>query len=416
MSWQTMPKPTGIPRDETDYESITTKVQLPFNGKVKDVCRMEMKMGEDDDKADDLRKIDAMYGGKFSDGTQIDGDLVVLKRYYREYAYKDCMHPKVRSLFERIGHRQRTTTWRRVRRTKITASQFCCVLAHSDIRKTWLHRFRSRYRNRETLTSDKLREEQPESNNGKHNPENTFKNMVLNHGVVNEAVAIKRAIELLNIPILHEIDENGKIDAVDFGLLEHPRYSCIAGSPDGVCIDGSLVEVKCPWSEKKQTSMKAGYVPDQYFMQMQILMDIMDLPRAYFINYCPPSITQKEKCCVSVVKRNRDLFKHFILPIAMHYHKSFMILLKQGFVEENMKKNENEKKELKKVSKSERDHENYVKEVTKAHPSFAIGSHVRQIYVDANKGKPGHVIHSYKIVENDKANGTDFNPIYYGCL
>ena len=66
---------------------------------------------------------------------------------------------------------------------------------------------------------------------------------------------------------------------IDFGLLAHPKIRYLAGSPDGVTPDGRLLEIKCP-------GRIAPAIPDYYFAQVQINMEVMDLDICDFVQYC----------------------------------------------------------------------------------------------------------------------------------
>lgn len=65
-----------------------------------------------------------------------------------------------------------------------------------------------------------------------------------------------------------------------FGCLWHKDYPWIGGSPDGITHDGYLIEVKCPWRRKIEHEL-----PERYEGQVQILLEICDLEKAYFIQY-----------------------------------------------------------------------------------------------------------------------------------
>ena len=91
---------------------------------------------------------------------------------------------------------------------------------------------------------------------------------------------------------------------VDFGLQEHPRYSWLAGSPDGITDDCILLEVKCPYRRK----IKMGFVPEYYYPQLYVNMEIYDLEMAHYIEYCPGTLSKKETLNIVEVKRNTEWF------------------------------------------------------------------------------------------------------------
>lgn len=82
----------------------------------------------------------------------------------------------------------------------------------------------------------------------------------LQWGVKYEPVAAYLYEELYST-VLHE-----------FGLLVHPVHACIGASPDGISAAGIMVEIKCPYRRKI-----SGDIPGQYFLQMQLQMDVCGL-------------------------------------------------------------------------------------------------------------------------------------------
>ena len=70
------------------------------------------------------------------------------------------------------------------------------------------------------------------------------------------------------------------------GLLQHPTIPYIAGSPDGITYCGALVEIKCPYSGRIPKVCRK--VTPRYASQVQSLLSITGLERAYFIQFRPP--------------------------------------------------------------------------------------------------------------------------------
>jgi len=246
-----------------------------------------------------------------------EGDFIRLAEYYEEFKHKLYLHPSVKNLFTRIGVRQRTASWFKIRRGKVTASQVCAVINHKKFKNEPFYRFRSAFRTRKQLKISKLGEFSQKDNH------------ILKYGRDNESLAIAHAINM-GVPILYERDPvSGKIDAVDFGLLQHPEHSFLAGSPDGVTSNGYVVEVKCPWSEEKKKKIVGGYVPDCYYIQMQMLMEIMDLRGAYFIQYAPETIIQDEKLAITVVERDKKFFSEVLLPVSRDFFTETMTEMKE---------------------------------------------------------------------------------------
>jgi putative phage-type endonuclease len=88
----------------------------------------------------------------------------------------------------------------------------------------------------------------------------------------------------------------------EIGIVRHPKYSWLGGSPDGITEDGLLVEIKCPLTRKIEAK-----VPKHYMPQIQLLLEITDLEECDFIQYRPP-----EEFVVVRVPRDRTWFEtHF---------------------------------------------------------------------------------------------------------
>jgi putative phage-type endonuclease len=85
----------------------------------------------------------------------------------------------------------------------------------------------------------------------------------------------------------------------EIGIVRHPKYSWLGGSPDGITEDGLLVEIKCPLTRKIEAK-----VPKHYMPQIQLLLEITDLEECDFIQYRPP-----EEFVVVRVPRDRTWFE-----------------------------------------------------------------------------------------------------------
>lgn len=68
----------------------------------------------------------------------------------------------------------------------------------------------------------------------------------------------------------------------EIGLVKHPVYPWLAGSPDGITESGKLLEIKCPFKKK----IRAEIIPC-YYVQVQLLMEILDLELCDFVQYRP---------------------------------------------------------------------------------------------------------------------------------
>jgi len=96
----------------------------------------------------------------------------------------------------------------------------------------------------------------------------------------NEATAWGTMME----PVALEMFEERYNEKVyELGLVPHPIYNFLGGSPDGLTESNCLVEIKCPMMRK----IIPGEVPVHYMPQLQLCMDIMDLESCFLYNMLP---------------------------------------------------------------------------------------------------------------------------------
>jgi len=85
-------------------------------------------------------------------------------------------------------------------------------------------------------------------------------NAACQHGVKYEPVSC----------MLYEYYEKKKV--YEFGCISHKYYNFLGASPDGICSDGTMLEIKNPLSRKI-----IGIPPKYYWIQMQIQMEVFNL-------------------------------------------------------------------------------------------------------------------------------------------
>jgi putative phage-type endonuclease len=71
------------------------------------------------------------------------------------------------------------------------------------------------------------------------------------------------------------------VEVWDFGCLQHPQYSFLGASPDGITPEGVMLEIKCPSSRKI-----TGIPPPYYWCQVQGQLEVCDLDRCDFLECC----------------------------------------------------------------------------------------------------------------------------------
>lgn len=73
-------------------------------------------------------------------------------------------------------------------------------------------------------------------------------------------------------------EKRQKMTVHEFGCLAHPVHPFIGASPDGICSNGVMLEIKNPYSRKI-----VGIPPIHYWIQMQIQLEVCDLELCDFL-------------------------------------------------------------------------------------------------------------------------------------
>ena len=110
----------------------------------------------------------------------------------------------------------------------------------------------------------------------------------------------------------------------EIGLVQHPVYKFLGGSPDGITESGRLLEIKCPLTRKIKPEVPVYYLP-----QIQLLLEIMDLEVCDFVQYKegPP-----EEFVVVEVPRDRVWFEKY-LPVMKAFWDDVLTLRQKGICE-----------------------------------------------------------------------------------
>lgn len=137
---------------------------------------------------------------------------------------------------------QRSNEWYEMRKNMLTASDIGAILGYS------------KYNSRKSIIKKKT-------------VGSTFKgNKYTLHGQKYEEIA-KQIYETRYNKIVNE-----------YGLIKHPEIDILGASPDGISNDGIMLEIKCP-PKRKIT----GIVPEHYWVQMQVQLQVCKLERCDFI-------------------------------------------------------------------------------------------------------------------------------------
>lgn len=90
------------------------------------------------------------------------------------------------------------------------------------------------------------------------------------------------------------------LELVDSGRIVHPTVAHLAASPDGLILNsadktrvGRLVEIKCPIRREVD-----GVIPFEYWCQMQIQMEVMDIDECEFLDVKFVSVEKQKRAYV----------------------------------------------------------------------------------------------------------------------
>lgn len=114
------------------------------------------------------------------------------------------------------------------------------------------------------------------------------------HGTEYEPVALAQLACNIEMPIF------------GVGLLVHSKHRWLGASPDGVCADGRLVEIKVP---KSRSFAVGDAVMLQYWIQCQIQMEVANTDSMLFQEYRVPSSSARariKEARVNTVLVHRD--------------------------------------------------------------------------------------------------------------
>lgn len=99
----------------------------------------------------------------------------------------------------------------------------------------------------------------------------------------------------------------GEISETGNKLIVHPDLP-LGASPDGF-LNRLPIEVKCPYSQEFY-----GMIPDRYYFQTQLQMEVCNAPRCYFVVWTPTGIT------IQIIERSKEWFDWY-KPLALEFMK-----------------------------------------------------------------------------------------------
>lgn len=153
---------------------------------------------------------------------------------------------------------QRSTEWFEQRKERITGSNVGAILGLSPYRKV----------------SDVMRAMAREY----HGAEREFTgNIATDYGTANEQTAA----------VAYEMFHGGSVQ--ECGFFVHPEHDWLGASPDGLVGDGGLLEIKCPFGQRKKNPPEFKSLAEQehYFAQCQIEMACAGKSWMHFYQWAP---------------------------------------------------------------------------------------------------------------------------------
>ena len=157
-------------------------------------------------------------------------------------------------------HDQRTEGWLSERTGKVTASAVYKVMAKT---KTGYGADRANYL--AELVTERLT----------GFPVPSYMNAAMQHGIDTEAQA--RAAYQFHLGY----------SVTETGFHPHPFIAMFGASPDGLCGDAGLVELKCPNSATHIETLRGGSIAKKYMLQMQTQMACTDRDWCDFVSFDP---------------------------------------------------------------------------------------------------------------------------------
>jgi len=160
---------------------------------------------------------------------------------------------------------QRSPEWYEMRKGMCTASDICAILGEG------------KYKTRKDIILKKCGKGKPFTGN-----------KYTMHGQIYEDVAIG----------IYESRHN-YIKVYEFGLIAHPKISCLGASPDGITPEGTMIEIKCP-----PKRVITGIVPHEYTCQMQIQLEVCNLQVCHFFECLIIEYDTREKYLEDIYDKN----------------------------------------------------------------------------------------------------------------
>jgi putative phage-type endonuclease len=131
------------------------------------------------------------------------------------------------------------------------------------------------------------------------------------------------------------------------GCLRHPVYPFMGASPDGILESGALLEIKCPYLREPLE----GYVPEGYYEQMQMQMEVCDLDSCYYVEWKPKLFfDDSDTFQVQLIKRDPEWLTTNLETISEFWAEVSAYVADPEYARETLKKISRPKKLIKQIS------------------------------------------------------------------
>jgi putative phage-type endonuclease len=132
-----------------------------------------------------------------------------------------------------------------------------------------------------------------------------FGNKFCDHGNKHEPTAIKLYEKKMDIKINKCVNTS------------HPKYKYIVGRPDGVTENNCIIEVKCPWTNRRSSGDVA--ISDSYYSQIQVYLEIFNVEIAHYVEYFTKEGKEDVFTIIPIV-RDRKWFNK-VIPIIDKFYQ-----------------------------------------------------------------------------------------------
>lgn len=148
-------------------------------------------------------------------------------------------------------------------------------------------------------------------------PQESFKSSAMEWGIETEPMA----------RMAYEVSRETFVDQT--GFWKHPTIPWVGCSPDGLCGDMGLAEIKCPLSTTHLNYILADQVPPEYYLQVQGQLWVMNREWCDFISF-DPRMPQNKKLFVKRCYRSNDTISDIEKAVKQFLNEVDDLIIKLG--------------------------------------------------------------------------------------